>query len=219
LRLNKKLQSSYTQLSHIIDYPQGLKERTPSNTAPTITKLKNKLIESQILEAKDRNNALPQLDLELEYLSPGIETTLSKSLDQSANGDFQNTTISLNFKWIFGNNKATASHQIQKLKLKKINYEIIEKEKDLEFEKQSMKFSIADLQEQEKLLAIQKSLWKQQLSIKARELKNGQISTIQFNKIITTAIKQELKWKKQHYVILRTKFKKYINQYGLKSLI
>lgn len=122
----------------------------------------------KVLKAKDLS--LPDLSLDLEYLSPGLTSSQNDSLDIVTAVDYPNFTISLNFTWKFGNSYANGLLAKENAKLNRITskyYNELRKQNDTKsiysFSKgisnEIINISETQLSNSEKMLTIQKKMY------------------------------------------------------------
>lgn len=120
--LNLKLKKNLGKLtklkfeSSLIDLT-SLKNNTPDKFYK-LKEINQQILEQEVELAKAKNNALPGLDLELEYLSPGITANTTESLKIVKKSTFPNFTLSLNYTWKFGNKIGKGNVAYNEAKLK-----------------------------------------------------------------------------------------------------
>ena len=143
-----------------------------------------KIREAEIDYKKEKDEALPNLELELEYLSPGLSRNRARSFDIISKQTFPNILVALNFSWSFGSNNAkkralAAKHkyELQNLKFKRDTSRNNFKEKKINFE-------INAYGKLGKEYTNQIRDYEEKVEIRERLYKSGQISILDFQETV-----------------------------------
>ena len=217
LQFLKQVGNEKGEVDDVIYIDLFLKQPVEGNVKYADLKLKQlrlKAKESLVDLKKIKDNTLPLLDLELEYLSPGLGRNKKDSFQNSRSFDYPNFTISLNFKWSFGSssrkNNITAAQ-------KKYDLQDLIIKKEGKRKKNELKMIDHDLTMISKMIegfenrvaiALEKVLIREKLYIA------GKISILDFNEAVKESSKVRLDLVKNQ-ILKQKKYNQKLSEYGV----